>query len=184
VIGTRNRRQWSQAPIALTAAPPENQSEGLAIILEILRPDGEHRGKHGKGHHSTDEGEQQDDAGQCHAPLAREEFGQPPRRPCNQQSRNGGGAFALDPRPDIVADPGHGDEQDDRRDRDEDVVESGQQPEMFLVDDRHMAPGRDEIPEACGLLGGQRPAGDRSFQIAFAIHEFLLPGERSIARVI
>ena len=55
-------------------------------------------------------------------------------------------------------------------DRDEDVVEAGQQPEMLLVDHRRLPPLGDEVAQRIGLLGGQRAAGDRGVEIAFAVH--------------
>ena len=77
--------------------------------------------------------------------LQGEEFGEAPGGHRDEQAENGRRPVAVDIGRHIIADPCRPREQDGRGDADENVVEAGQQPEMLLVDDRRVPPGRDEI---------------------------------------
>ena len=84
-----------------------------------------------------------------------------------------------------MTDPTDGDEQDHRGDRHEDIIEAGQQPELFLIHLRGMSSRGDIIPKAGCLLRGHRACGDGGLEIAFAVHG-LLPSSiwgRNIALV-
>ena len=79
-----------------------------------------------------------------------------------------------------MADPADRDEQDRRGDRDEDVVEAGEQPEMLLVDRRRMLPGRDEIAEAArpasGVSTPPATAASRSLSLYMVISSLRMGG--------
>ena len=120
-------------------------------MIDRRRADRDHHGEGRGSERARHEGEQQQDRGQGHAPLPGEIFGKAPGGAGHEQAADRRRAVAVDVRADIMADPCDRDEQDRCRDRDEDVVESGQQPEMLLVHRRGMLPGRDEVAEIRGL---------------------------------
>src|SRR3546814_5008588 len=70
-----------------------------------------------------------------------------------------------------VADPAYRGEEDHRRDGDENVVESGQEPEMLLVDRRCRAARGDMVPERVRRLRGKGTSRNRSIEIAFRSEE-------------
>ena len=145
VIGTRKRRQCSQAAAAAIAGGDREDDHRRLRAVEIALADrGDDRGA-GRLEDAADEGEQEDDAGQRHAPLPGEEFGKAPGGGGDEQADERGGPVAVDIGRHIIADHADRGEQDRRGDADEDVVEAGQQPEMLLVDRGHVAPRRDEI---------------------------------------
>ncbi len=82
-----------------------------------------------------------------------------------------------------MADPAHREQQDRAGDRDEDVVEAGQQPEMLLVHHRRLPPRGDEGAQLLGLIGAQRARRDGSVEIAFAVHGYVPPVRSRIAFV-
>jgi len=80
---------------------------------------------------TTDKGQQQHDRGQGHAALAGEEFGHRPGGPGHQQAAGSCGNG--------TADPGTGHQQQHGCNGHEDIVEAGDQPELFLVRDGRVA---------------------------------------------
>ena len=80
---------------------------------------------------------------------------------------------------DRLADPADREQQDRGGDRDEDVVEAGEQPELLLVDRWQRAAGVRRRCEARSRLGAERARGDGLVEIVLAIHGHSLPEDRN-----
>ena len=69
-----------------------------------------------------------------------------------------------------VAEPSERQQQDDAGDGDKDIVEPGQQPEMFFIDDRSGPQLRNMVAQGLRRLRRQCTGRYGILQIAFAIH--------------
>ena len=96
----------------------------------------------GRRKHAADEGQQQEDRGQRHAALGGEEKRQAPGGRGDGERREEarpGLAMVADEQPgglaNALADPADREQQDRRGDRDENVVEAGDEPELLFIRD-------------------------------------------------
>ena len=136
VIGTRNRRQCSQAAPAATAAATAATiaAQRRHCCSSASSPTTSTSAKPTVGEHAADEGEQQQDRGQRHAPLGGEEQARPQAVAATTSGASGRRAVDIDDQADALADrladPADREQQDRGGDRDENVVEAGDQPEI------------------------------------------------------
>ncbi len=156
----------------------EDNPAELVIIVHLIRPDGEDQRERRRRQHAADEAEQQKNRGQRHPPLRGEEQGQAPGCRGDEQRRERGGAVDVDDQPgrlaDRLTDPADREQQDRGGDRNENVVESGQQPELLLVGDRRSL-ARDIGAQGIGLLGADHAGGDCVVKLLLAVHDHSLP---------
>ena len=145
VIGTRKRFQWIQAAAAAIAAAtaPRMPASGGIVVSSACRSDAQNQAEAGGREDAADEGQQQQDRGQRHAPLRGEEQGEAPARRGDEQRARGRTVRRLrrqaGPLADPLADEADREQQDRRGNRDEDVVEAGDEPELLFVLGRQSA---------------------------------------------
>ncbi len=68
-----------------------------------------------------------------------------------------------------LADPANREQQDHGGDRYEDVVEPGEQPELFLIGNGR-TPAFDISAQRVGGFGGERARGNRVVELLLAVH--------------
>ena len=138
-------------------------AKGAAALVLMSREEAEQRGEN-----PAHERQQQHDAGQGHAALAGEELGHRPRRPGNQHARER--RRPVEVGRERLPDRRHREQDHGCGDGDEDVVEAGDEAEMFLVArGRGLARGNVRA-QRIGGLGSQRAGGDRVLQVLVGIH--------------
>src|SRR6185295_14910397 len=114
-----------------------DDSEHRNIVVQGFGTDGEHEDRSGRHENSADEGEQEQDRGQGHPAPGGEEGGEPPRRARHREraERRRAVAFNREIRrlTEPLADPANREQQDRGGDRDEYVIEAGDEPELLFI---------------------------------------------------
>ena len=146
----------------------------VGLLSTQVRTDREEDRKGGSRQDTADEAEQQEDRRKRHPALGGEEEREPPRGRRDRQRRQRRGAVSVDDQPERLADrltdPADGEEQDRRRNGHEDVVEAGQQPELFLVGDRRRALPFHMRPQRIGGFRADHAGSDRVVELLLAVH--------------
>ncbi len=144
---------------------------GLAV-----RSDRRQRRAERRPGHAEHESQQQDDAGQRHPPLAREEFGEQPGRRCGQRAaehqlqRFAHDEIFAEGAADGLADPDRRQQHDHRADGDENVVEPGNQAKMLGIG-RHLMLHAGDMAAQCGRrLIADCARFHGGTQICFTVH--------------
>ena len=155
----RPRRRWRPRP-------RRRCRRAGSLLSRLSAPIGQDRAERGGREDAADEGQQQQDRGQRHAPLGGEEQGQAPGGRGDRQRAERARAVAVDRQADRLADrladPADREQQDRGGDRDENVVEAGEQPEMLFVDGRRRAAGVRNAAKRRRGFGAERPAATAS----------------------